>query len=139
MRSAIGRSGTPRPRRLPVPDAVPPRRRLFPHGEWVLIVALAVEIAIFSLVAPNFFTRGNFFEVMRLSVELGLLAIALTPVIISGGIDLSVGSMMGLAAVIFGAAVQDWQLPVPAAAIVALGVGTLGGLLNGFLIAGLNI
>ena len=103
------------------------------------MIALASEVAIFSLVAPNFFTRGNFFEVVRLSVELGLLAIALTPVIISGGIDLSVGSMMGLAAVIFGAAVQDWQLPMPIAAILALGVGTLGGLLNGFLIASLNI
>ena len=40
----------------------------------------------------------------RFSVELGLLAVALTPVIVAGGIDLSVGSMMGLAAVTFGAA-----------------------------------
>ena len=47
---------------------------------------------------------GNFFEMTRFSVELGLLAVALTPVIVSGGIDLSVGSMMGLAAVTFGAA-----------------------------------
>ena len=41
---------------------------------------------------------------VRFSVELGLLALALTPVIVTGGIDLSVGSMMGLAAVVFGAA-----------------------------------
>ena len=46
---------------------------------------------------------------LRLSVELGLLALALTPVIITGGIDLSVGSMMGLAAVVFGAACRDWR------------------------------
>ena len=46
----------------------------------------------FSAIAPNFFTLGNFFEITRLSVELGLLAVALTPVIvIAGGIDLSVG------------------------------------------------
>ena len=45
----------------------------------------------------------------RLGVELGLLAIALTPVIVTGGIDLSVGSMMGLAAVMFGVAYRDWQ------------------------------
>ena len=120
-------------------EAVSPRKRLFPHGEWILVAALAAQVAIFSLVAPNFFTTGNVFEVLRLSVELGLLAIALTPVIISGGIDLSVGSMMGLAAVIFGAAVMDWQLPVPVAALLALSVGGLGGLLNGFLIARLNI
>jgi len=59
-----------------------------------LLAALFLEIAVFSLVAPNFATLGNFFEVTRLSVELGLLAIALTPVIITGGIDLSVGSIM---------------------------------------------
>ena len=59
---------------------------------------------------------ANFFEVLRLSVELGLLAIALTPVIITGGIDLSVGSMMGLAAVTFGAAFHDWHLPIAVAA-----------------------
>ena len=71
-------------------------------GRWL------VEIAIFSLIAERFFTVGNLFEVLRLSVELGLLAIALTPILISGGIDLSVGSMMGLSAVVFGAAARDW-------------------------------
>ena len=87
------------------------RERWFPNGEWILLLALAAEVALFSAIAQNFFTLGNFFEVTRLSVELGLLAVALTPVIISGGIDLSVGSMMGLAAVVFGAAYQDWHLP----------------------------
>jgi rhamnose transport system substrate-binding protein len=96
------------------------RERWFPNGEWILLLALAAEVALFSAIAQNFFTLGNFFEVTRLSVELGLLAVALTPVIISGGIDLSVGSMMGLAAVVFGAAYQDWHLPLPAAAAVAL-------------------
>ena len=76
------------------------RERWFPNGEWVLLLALALEIAIFAATAKNFFTVGNFFEVIRLSVELGLLALALTPVIVTGGIDLSVGSMMGLAAVL---------------------------------------
>ena len=41
-------------------------------------------------------------EVTRLGVEVGLLALAMTPIIITGGIDLSVGSMMGLAAVVLG-------------------------------------
>jgi rhamnose transport system permease protein len=59
------------------------------------------------------FTAGNFFEVIRFSVELGLLAIALTPVIVTGGIDLSVGSMLGLAAVVFGAAWRDWHFLCP--------------------------
>ena len=71
------------------------RERWFPNNEWILLVALAMEIAIFSAIGENFFTHANFFEIVRLSVELGLLALALTPVMITGGIDLSVGSMMG--------------------------------------------
>src|SRR6478672_9781418 len=80
--------------------------RLFPNGEWRLILAVLAEIALFAAVAPNFLTVGNFFEVTRLSVELGLLAVALTPVIVAGGIDLSVGAMLGLSAVVFGGALN---------------------------------
>src|SRR6266513_1820005 len=95
-------------------------KRWFPNGEWILLFALLAEAAVFSVIADNFFTWGNFFEVIRTSVEVGLLALALTPVIVSGGIDLSAGSMMGLAAVCFGAAWRDWHWPVPAAALFAL-------------------
>ena len=115
------------------------RQRWFPNGEWIVLLALAGEMALFTAIARNFATVGNFFEVTRLSVELGLLAIAMTPIVITGGIDLSVGSMMGLAAVVFGAANRDWQVPVPAAAALALLVGCAGGGLNAVLIARLNI
>src|SRR5438309_5657904 len=113
----------------------PWRERLFPNGEWALLLALALEVAIFSAIAENFFTWGNFFEVVRFSVELGLLALALTPVIITGGIDLSVGSMMGLAAVVFGAAWRDWHVSLSMAALIALLIGSAGGALNGLLIS----
>jgi len=115
------------------------RRHLFPNGEWVLLVVLAAETLLFSAIAPAFFTLGNFFEITRVRVELGLLAVALTPVIISGGIDLSVGSMMGLAAVCFGAAYQDWHLGVPLAAACALLMGCAGGALNALLVARLGL
>jgi len=115
------------------------RARGSSNGEWILLVALVAEVALFSIIAPNFATTGNFFEVTRLSVELGLLAIALTPVIITGGIDLSVGSMMGLAAVVFGAACRDWGLHPAAAALISLLVGCAGGALNAVLVARLNI
>jgi len=104
-----------------------------------LALALVAEIAVFSAVAKNFFTRGNFTEIVRASVETGLLAMALTPVIVTGGIDLSVGSMMGLAAVVFGAAWQDWHAPLAAAAILALLAGCAGGALNAALIARFRI
>jgi rhamnose transport system substrate-binding protein len=104
-----------------------------------LAAALVAEVAIFALVAPNFFTLGNFFEIARLNAELGLLAVALTPILITGGIDLSVGAVMGLAAVCFGAAWRDLQWPIPAAAAVALAVGCSGGALNAVLISRLRL
>jgi rhamnose transport system permease protein len=105
----------------------------------VLLAALLLEIAIFSAIAQNFFTLGNLFEVIRVSVEVGLLALALTPILITGGIDLSVGSMMGLAAVVFGAALQSWHWPLAAAVLAALLTGAAGGMLNALLIARFSI
>jgi rhamnose transport system substrate-binding protein/rhamnose transport system permease protein len=113
------------------------RRKTLPTP--FLYVAIAAEVAVFALVAPNFFTLANFFEIARLNAELGLLAVALTPILITGGIDLSVGAMMGLAAVCFGAAWRDLQWPIPAAAAVALAVGCAGGGLNALLISRLRL
>lgn len=115
------------------------RHKWFPNGEWVLLLVVALELVVFGAIAPNFLTMGNFFEITRFSVELGLLAVALTPVVVAGGIDLSVGAMMGLAAVTFGAAYHAWHLPVPAAAGCALLVGCAGGALNALLIAKLRL
>ena len=105
----------------------------------LLILALGIEVAIFTAISPNFFTLGNLFEITRQSIPLGLVAMALTPIVVAGGIDLSVGSMMGLAAVVVGAAITDWQLPVPAAAAIALVAGFAGGALNGIAVARLGI
>ncbi len=107
--------------------------------EWFVGGLLLVEIVLLSLASPSFLTVGNFFECIRLGVEIGLLTLALTPVIISGGIDLSVGSMMGLCAVTFGALWQDFHWSIPAAALAVLMVGLAGGVLNGFLIARLKV
>src|SRR5262245_52424974 len=117
-------------------------KRALPHSHkraWLMVAALVIEVVVFSALAPNFFTVANYFEVTRFSVELGLLAIALTPVLVTGGIDLSVGSMMGLSAVVFGAVWQDMHLPLPAAAAGALLAGCAGGGLNALLISRLNL
>jgi rhamnose transport system substrate-binding protein len=117
----------------------PWREICFPNGEWVLALALTAEIAIFARIGENFFTQSNFFEVVRLSVELGLLALAMTPIMITGGIDLSVGSIMGLSAVVFGVLWRDGGWPIAAAAGAALLLGCLAGLLNAVLITRLNL
>ena len=113
--------------------------RRVPSSLWVLVIALLTEVTVFSAIADRFFTTANLIEIFRFSVELGLLAVALTPIIITGGIDLSVGSMMGLAAVVFGMACNDWKLSVPVAASVALLTGMAGGGLNALLISWLDL
>jgi rhamnose transport system permease protein len=113
----------------------PLSRRLFPNREWIQLLVVAIEIAVFSLAATNFFTRANAAELVRLSVEIGLLALALTPVIITGGIDLSVGSMMGLSAVVFGILSRDAGASPWVAASVVLIVGAIGGALNATMVA----
>jgi rhamnose transport system permease protein len=104
----------------------------------VLLVVLVVECAIFSLTGNNFLSAANAFEITRLGVEVGLLALALTPIIITGGIDLSVGSMMGLAAVVLGSLWRDAHLPMAVACALTLLVGLLGGGLNALMITRLN-
>src|SRR5262245_65472821 len=96
-------------------------------------------MGIFSLAGTNFFGAANAAELVRLSVEIGLLALALTPVIITGGIDLSVGSMMGLSAVVFGILWRDAGFPIWIAALTVLVIGMIGGALNAGLIARLGL
>jgi len=117
----------------------PWRERLFPQYEWTLLLVILLECAVFSFTGSNFLTLANAFEVTRLSVEIGLLALALTPVIITSGIDLSVGSMMGLAAVVLGGLWRDAHCPLPLAVGLTLLVGAAGGGLNAFLIARLKL
>jgi rhamnose transport system permease protein len=105
----------------------------------VLLAALALEVAFFALVGKNFLTLDNAATVTRLSVELGLLAVALTPVIVGGGIDLSVGALVGLSAVLFGMLWRDAGLPVGVAAAFTLLAGAVAGSLNGLLISGLRL
>lgn len=100
----------------------------------LLAIALAVLVAFFGLIGTNFFTAQNALEVGRLSVELGLLALALTPVIMTGGIDLSVGALMALSAVVMGLLWRDAGCPLWLAACAGVAVGTLGGFLNSTLI-----
>jgi rhamnose transport system substrate-binding protein len=107
--------------------------------ELILGILICLEITLFAITGQNFFSLNNFFECIRLAVEIGLLALALTPVIVTGGIDLSVGSMMGLCAVSFGAFWHDAHLPVAVAVLLTLLISVLGGAINAALISRLNV
>ena len=107
--------------------------------ETALLLVIAVEILIFQVLGRNFLTGGNVSNVFRHSVEIGLLALAMTPVVLSGGIDLSVGSMVGLCAVVFGILVKSLGLDPWVAGLLAIGCGAAGGWLNGVLVAAFKL
>jgi len=118
------------------------RRRLAPlflRHEAVLLVLLVAEWCGFACLGRNFGTWENTFELVRHSVELGLLALAMTAVILTGGIDLSVGSLLGLCAILFGKCWRDGHWPLWLAALGTLLVGALAGGLNAALITRLRL
>ncbi|MBS1799182.1 MAG: substrate-binding domain-containing protein [Acidobacteria bacterium] len=104
-----------------------------------LLAGLFIECLIFAVSSPAFFTATNLFEILRFSVELGLLAAALTPVLITGGIDLSVGSTIGLVSVIFGLASHDLHCSIPVSIAIGLLIGVACGALNAVMIAGFRL
>lgn len=114
-------------------------RRAFASHEVVLLGLLALEWFYFNSVGPRFGTLDNSFDILRHSVEIGLLALALTPIILTGGIDLSVGSLLGLCAVVFGKLWRDAGVPLPAAAACTVLIGALAGGLNASLITWLRL
>jgi ribose/xylose/arabinose/galactoside ABC-type transport system permease subunit len=114
-------------------------KAFFLRFETLLVAVLLAEIAIFSRTAENFATTSNTLEILRLSVELGLLALVMTPVILTGGIDLSVGSLLGLCAISFGKLWRDGGLPPAVAAVCTLLIGAAAGGLNALLITRLKL
>jgi rhamnose transport system permease protein len=123
-----------------IPNARPPfLTRWCPNAEWVLLLVLALEVVVFTFAGDNFLSFENAFEITRLAAEIGLLAFGLTLVIKTGGIDLSVGSMMGLGAVTLGASWSGLGLPIWIAAALTVVLGAAGGALNGVLITRLRV
>jgi len=107
--------------------------------ESVLLLALVLEWFAFNLAGPRFGTFDNTCDILRHSVEIGLLALAMTPVILTGGIDLSLGSLLGLCAISFGKLWRDGGLSPLMASACALGIGALAGGLNATLITWLRM
>ena len=102
--------------------------------EGFLLLSLLVIIGVNASLSPEFLTLGNQINLFQLSIEKVIVALVMTFIIINGEIDLSVGSMMGLAACAFGWMVKEQGVAAPAAIAMALGIGVLGGALNGWFI-----
>ena len=103
-----------------------------------VIVPLAVLIIIFSCTSDIFLTTNNLLNITRQISIKGLLGIAMT-FVITGGIDLSVGSVIAFSSILTASTIKDYQLPVLAAVVIGIAVGTLTGLVNGILIAYVNM
>ena len=100
---------------------------------WVT-VALIVICLVMSWLQPVFATSENFYNTTRNFSFIGIMALGMTAVIATGGIDLSVGSIMGLTAVASGLTLEA-HYPAWVAVAVGLGAGGLTGLINGLIIA----
>jgi rhamnose transport system permease protein len=107
--------------------------------ETILLFVLIFEWLYFNFVGRHFASYDNTCDILRHSVEIGLLALVMTPIILTGGIDLSVGSLLGLCAILFGKLWRDGHLPIPLAIVVTLCIGALAGGLNATLITSLRL
>jgi ribose transport system permease protein len=99
----------------------------------VRMVGLAILIAVvLSFLSPFFLTRSNIFNILDQSVVIGIVSVGMTFVILTGGIDLSVGSVAGLTGIVLGLTLA--HLPIPLAIAVAVLAGGGIGLVSGLLI-----
>jgi ribose transport system permease protein len=109
------------------------RRRRYPSIRWLFpIFLLAALVALFGFASPRFLTLNNFFIILQQTVVLLVVAVGMTFVIISGSIDLSVGSMTALAAMVAAASSSNLSI---ASIVPAILIGLAAGLLNGVLFA----
>jgi ribose transport system permease protein len=98
------------------------------------LIGLVVILLVFALLAPGFISERNLLNILQQSSLNACLALGMTLVIVSGGIDLSVGPTAALSAVISGSLLLA-GVPVPLAILAGLMLGALCGLINGILVA----
>jgi ribose transport system permease protein len=107
-------------------------QRLLP---FLTLIALFIGLAVAS---PNFLTATNLSSVVRQTAVINIMALGMTMIIIAGGIDLSVGSILAMAG-LFGTMAMEKGQPVPVGILVGMTTGLLCGLLNGILVTRLRI
>ena len=107
--------------------------------EVILALVLVLALFLLSTQTDRFLTTDNLLNQGRLMAEVGLVALPMTFIIVTGGIDLSVGSILGLTAIVLGVAWKNLGLPLEAAMLCALAVGTFAGFVNGWFITRIGV
>jgi len=124
-------------------ESLPTRRRSFPWAAWTellgLLLAIATLIAFFSWQVPGFLSQARVATIANDIPALLLVVVGMTLVLIVGGIDLSVGSVMALSSAVIGLLLTRYNLSSVSAISVGILVGSLCGVLNGSLIVGLRV
>ncbi|RKR91835.1 monosaccharide ABC transporter membrane protein (CUT2 family) [Micromonospora pisi] len=108
-------------------------------SEFTAATALVVLFIVLSFASPHFLTADNLFNIGSQTAVIAIIAAAQTMVIITKGIDLSVGSVAALAGVVGAMVVRDLGFSVWAATAVAIAVGAVAGLVNGLLVTAARI
>jgi ribose transport system permease protein len=101
--------------------------------------AVIVMLVVFSIASPNFLQFDNIIGILLATTVNGVLALGVTFVIVTGGIDLSIGTVMTLSAVMTGVVITRWELPIPLGIAGGLATGAAAGFANGALIAKLKV
>ncbi|WP_433605310.1 ABC transporter permease [Dactylosporangium sp. CA-139114] len=114
------------------------RIRVLRDPSFGILALLVVAVAVMSFAEPTFATAGNLTNIVNAMITVSFLAIGMTVVLIAGGLDLSVGSVMGLSAGVAASCLNN-GLPLAVAFLAALGVGAGIGLINGLLVTKLGI
>ena len=107
--------------------------------ETMLAVILLFALIVLGGLNSRFLTLDNLLNQGRLTTEVGLIALPMTFIIITGGIDLSVGSIVGLCAILLGYSWKNFGFPLPLAICFSLLVGAAAGFLNGFVITRVKV
>jgi ribose transport system permease protein len=97
-----------------------------------MLVVLAALALLFGRFSDHFWSPRTVQTIVNQSADLTAVAVGMTLVLVIGGIDLSVGSVMALCGAVLGIAIVDWQLPFPVALLLCLSAGAACGLINGF-------
>jgi ribose transport system permease protein len=112
--------------------------RSFALGNVPVLLLVAVFL-VFSLLDPRFFEVQTIANVARNTAYIGIVAVGMTLVLMTAGIDLSVGSMLYLTAVVVGHIANDFPVPVAAVPVLAIVVGLVLGCINGAAISVLRV
>ena len=101
--------------------------------EFFIFIALLLLVAFFGFTADNFFSAGTLTAILTQLPALTVVTIGMTLVLITGGIDLSVGSVVALSSAVIGIAFAVFELPLLVSALLGIAAGGCAGLINGVL------